>query len=752
MSVSRCKVLVKSKYNAVPLLIQLIFYWGCLMKRLQEKFFVLSVALGISTLLMGCSENGNAVLPTGAKALNSLLQSADTACTSSNCQSGLYLVTTAAELGKINKGLLAQDQSTDQWSNNHYALLVTPGTYIEDSANIFELGYYTQVLGVGENINDVVINPGVQVHNQCGPLKGAPLSFQTDFQHNPLCQTIGGLNNFWRGIENFAMDLSGLSKVNPAQTSLIFAVSQASPIRNIHVTGVPAPLTANGLLLCDYHAPDFACGYTSGGFMANSIIDGKFNPGSQQQWLARNSNIDNAGTAVWNSVFVGNHFGTVPTTGAPSFTYRAPAGNNWTNAPLSINPNTALIAEKPYLICDNCSTATDLEDLSWHMKVPALRTAAEGIDTAVGKRLPLDNKFYILSPNSGPTANGVTKLTRQKTAEINQFLATAGHHLIIAPGVYELNGGSIQIAQANTVVLGLGLPALVCNAGDPCINITAPKGVRLAGILLDAGYSLTDNLLLVGTQKDSQDNSANPIILSDMFFRIAETQLEERVPGQERQTVAAATIYTNNVIGDNLWLWRADHDKASSHSMDAIANLVNWDQDRAEYGLIVYGDQVSIYGLAVEHFRQNQTVWYGENGRVTFYQSEMPYDILSLDEWICKDPRLGITSPSHGCASYVIGQNVKHHQGLGFGIYTYFANAPIVAPAAIQAPRTANITIDHIIGKWLNGQGAMTNLVTDSDPANRQCWGYGVDQTNQFSIMETFDNVVSSQPCIDSID
>ncbi|MFN8769976.1 MAG: hypothetical protein ACK5Z5_06930 [Neisseriaceae bacterium] len=730
------------------------------MKKSYKHIYILIGVLSLITLLFGCgggssgSTSGNNPTPPptpynpiGVQALNSLLQTANNSCTSTSCKSGLYYVTNAADLAKINSGLQAQDQSTDQWTNNRYAILVAPGTYNEEST--FELGYYTQILGVAEGIDEVSINPGVQVHNQCGLLKGAPLSTQTDFKNNQLCLSVGGLNNFWRGIENFSMNLESLSRIG--QTDLIFAVSQASPLRNIHITGSANP-SANGLLLCDYQAPGYACGYTSGGFMANAKIDDKFNPGSQQQWLARNSNINNSGTALWNSVFVGNNFTVTPTPpGSLGFSYRHPVNNDWNDIPLSIVESTPVVAEKPFLQCNNCDTNTNIESLTWDLILPEIRHNAHGADTAPEQAIHINDTFYILSPKSGPTVGGVTTLNESKIEEINNFLATAGHNLIITPGVYNLDGGSINISQFNTNVLGLGLPSLVCtnNSGKACINISAEKSVRIAGLVLDAGYNLTDNLLQIGSQKNSNDNSAYPIILSDIFFRIAETQLSERDTNKERQTVAAMTIYTNNVIGDNLWLWRADHDKASSHSMEsATQNLVTWNQDRAEYGLVVYGDNVTIYGLAVEHFRQNQTVWYGENGKVYFYQSEMPYDVPSLSSWVCKDPKTGTTSPLNGCASYVIESTVTEHQGVGFGVYTYFANAPIVAPAAIKAPSgSANISIEHLLGKWLNGQGSIVNLVTNSDQLSRQCWGYSVDSANQWSVMGSFNSTATAEAC-----
>jgi hypothetical protein len=50
-------------------------------------------------------------------------------------------------------------------------------------------------------------------------------------------------------------------------------------------------------------------------------------------------------------------------------------------------------------------------------------------------------------------------------------------------------------------------------------------------------------------------------------------------------------------------------------------------------GLVVNGDNVTVYGLFVEHTQQHQTLWSGNGGRVYFYQSEMPYDPPSNAGW-----------------------------------------------------------------------------------------------------------------------
>ena len=83
-----------------------------------------------------------------------------------------------------------------------------------------------QVAGLGRSPDDVVINGSVDVHNQCDA--------------NGSCIA---LNNFWRSLSNLTINVT-----NPdfgCYTGEFWAVSQAAPMRRVHVNG---PDHADGLL------------------------------------------------------------------------------------------------------------------------------------------------------------------------------------------------------------------------------------------------------------------------------------------------------------------------------------------------------------------------------------------------------------------------------------------------------------------------------------------------------------------------
>ena len=63
-------------------------------------------------------------------------------------------------------------------------------------------------------------------------------------------------------------------------------------------------------------------------------------------------------------------------------------------------------------------------------------------------------------------------------------------------------------------------------------------------------------------------------------------------------------VNSDDVILDDIWAWRADH-----------GNGVGWTANTADTGVIVNGDDVTAYGLFVEHYQKYETIWNGQNGQ-----------------------------------------------------------------------------------------------------------------------------------------
>src|SRR5918992_2643992 len=119
---------------------------------------------------------------------------------------------------------IAAQQVDDEMGTRRYALLFKPGTYgTPDNPLIFQVGYYTEVAGLGRSPTDVTINGHVDVYNRC------------------LTPTnCIALVNFWRSLSNLTINVAGLSGCRAAGN--FWAVSQAAPMRRVNITGRPRPL------------------------------------------------------------------------------------------------------------------------------------------------------------------------------------------------------------------------------------------------------------------------------------------------------------------------------------------------------------------------------------------------------------------------------------------------------------------------------------------------------------------------------
>ena len=75
----------------------------------------------------------------------------------------------------------------------------------------------------------------------------------------------------------------------------------------------------------------------------------------------------------------------------------------------------------------------------------------------------------------------------------------AGKNLLFTPGIYHLQS-SIRVTRAGTVVLGLGYPTLVPDRGRPAMVVSNVDGVKVGGLLFEAGTVESPALLEVGNR------------------------------------------------------------------------------------------------------------------------------------------------------------------------------------------------------------------------------------------------------------
>ncbi|MET8110946.1 discoidin domain-containing protein [Streptomyces prasinus] len=501
-----------------------------------------------------------------------------------------------------------KEQESAQFGSGRHAFLFKPGTYDDLNAQI---GFYTQILGLGLRPGDTTINGDITV--DAGWFNG------------------NATQNFWRGAENLA--------VKPVNGTNRWAVSQAASFRRMHVKG--------GLNL----SPD-GYGWASGGYIADSRIDGQVGNYSQQQWYTRDSSIGGWSNSVWNQVFSGVE-------GAPATGFPEPRYTTLDTTPIS--------REKPFLYLDGNE---------YKVFAPAKRTNARGTTwangTPQGDSIPL-SKFYVVKP--GATA-----------ATINAALAQ-GLHLLFTPGVYHVDR-TIDVDRAGTIVLGLGLATIIPDHGVTAMRVADVDGVRLAGFLIDAGPVNSPTLLEIGPQGASADHAADPTTVQDVYIRIGGA-------GAGKATTSMV-VNSHDTIIDHTWVWRADHGEG-----------VGWETNRADYGVRVNGDDVLATGLFVEHFNKYDVEWYGERGRTIFYQNEKAYD--------APNQAAVQNGPTKGYAAYRVDDSVDTHEAWGLGSYcNYNVDPNIRQDHGFKTPVKPGVRFHSLLVVSLGGMGHYHHVINDT--------------------------------------
>ncbi len=542
---------------------------------------------------------------------------------------------------------IAAQQVDNEMGPARYALLFKPGVYGSASTPLtFQVGYYTEVAGLGASPTDVTINGHVDVYNRCLTPSNCI-----------------ALVNFWRSLSNLTINVMGLGGCRSSGN--FWAVSQAAPMRRVKIAG-------GNLTLMDYctAGPQYA----SGGFISDSQTGFIIN-GSQQQFIVRDSSIGGWSNGVWNQVFSG-------VIGAPAQSFGSTPYNPPPYTTLATSPVTR---ERPLLYVDASG--------DYKVFVPALRHNSVGTTwsagPAAGTSLPIQD-FFVASPSDS-------------VGKINSALAQ-GQHLLLTPGVYHLDK-TIAVKRADTIVLGLGFPTLIPENGIAALTVADVSGVKLAGFMVDAGPQNSPVLLQVGDDHQVGEGSdhrpgggaANPTSLHDIFFRIG--------GAAAGKATVSLVVNSDDVILDDIWAWRADHGSG-----------VGWTVNTADTGVVVNGDDVTAYGLFVEHYQKYQLIWNGENGRTIFFQNEMPYDPPTQADW----SHDGV----NGFAAYKVADSVATHEAWGMGSYCFFNVGPdIHAERGFEVPVNGGVLLHDILTVYLSANGGIDHVVNDT--------GAAVNSTNQ---------------------
>eukprot|EP00930_Biecheleria_cincta_P063042 TRINITY_DN4852_c0_g1_i5.p1 TRINITY_DN4852_c0_g1~~TRINITY_DN4852_c0_g1_i5.p1 ORF type:complete len:602 (+),score=112.21 TRINITY_DN4852_c0_g1_i5:1814-3619(+) len=515
-----------------------------------------------------------------------------------------------------------------------------------------------------------------------------------------------------------------------------WAVSQAAPLRRLHIK--------NQLRL--HH-----CGFgpscmASGGFMANLVVGGKVDFGSQQQWFTRNVELkQGVEGGAWNFVFVGSP-------GAPASSFQK--GDHKAISNISRTP---VIAEKPFITIDpdgrytlqipkvqNNTVGATLRLTDAPVQSVPFEEALGSIEEVVCKTMkagesdnPLEKEFNMMKRAVGagvpafdcrlesivgsfqckalllPWKQGFDPFAAlyevyvaresDATAKIQDKL-DAALHVVLTPGIYNLTK-SLVLSQPGQTLLGLGMATLMSPSdGSPCVRVAGNvPGVRLAGMMLGASVPAAGikpgSLIEWGTIVD-EGQFDDPGLLFDIFARVGGD-------AAEAETGTVLKINSGNVIGDHLWLWRADHAKLKpgeapgwlSPTKRSQYHVVQSSEAKAQHGLEVFGNDVVMYGLQVEHFLQDQTIWYGERGRTFFYQCELPYDVTQT------------SFADKGYAGYKVNDSVMNHTTYGVGVYSFFRDVQVLVPTAVVVPNKPTVHMVNVFSRFLDGYGGIQSVM-----------------------------------------
>ena len=247
------------------------------------------------------------------------------------------------------------------------------------------------------------------------------------------------------------------------------------------------------------------------------------------------------------------------------------------------------------------------------------------------------------------------------------------------------------MTRANTVLLGLGYATLRPTNGVTAMTTADVDGLILAGLLFDAGATNSPVLLDVGPSGSKASHAKNPISLHDVYFRLGGAAVG--------RASVSLRINSNDTIVDHTWIWRADHGAG-----------VGWKSNTGANGVVVNGNNVTAYGLFVEHYQEYQVVWNGNGGRVYFYQSEIPYDPPD-------QPSYTSGPGTNGWASYKVADKVTSHEAWGLGIYSVFRNRGVVLTRAIEVPKNPNVKFHSLITVRLGNNGEISNVINDTGGA-----------------------------------
>lgn len=535
-----------------------------------------------------------------------------------------------------------------QYISERYVFLFLEGVY--DDINIV-INYYTSFLGVDAS-KVILNNSSVNIP-----------AYYADYK-------VGALDNFWRSLENMTLNLRDLK--NDQKRSFQWAASQAAPLRNVVINSAEDEIWFFSL----NHDPNPKSVYASGGYASNIKTTNSIILGGQQQFCFDNldgtKELSEKGLASWNTV-VSN---------SPTVKVTTSRSNN---------PDPPALPSTSLAIAVSTQRKTKPK--------PSLSIDADAITINVHGTAYTD--VFVALPQ------------KTSTSQINEALEN-NLAVLLTPGYYKLSE-PIRVSKSNSVLFSMGMTTIENSHSNAALIVEDDlQGVVISGLFIQANDESTllkgdaTSLLQIGRTSSDKRASDFSVYLYDVFIRVGaanDGQGLGPLRSKNQGIQSMVDIFMNDVMIENMWLWRADH-VAPGGTM--IRNGLGPDMAYCENALRVQGSNLSIFGLACEHTLKDLVVWSGDYGMVSFYQCELPYDA---------------PTDSNGLWNYsgfvLKGSNFL---GYGMGVYSFFATKfnskrnSTCKQGILMDGNVENSKITNAFTVFLDpekGQGSISTVIND---------------------------------------
>ncbi len=299
-----------------------------------------------------------------------------------------------------------------------------------------------------------------------------------------------------------------------------------------------------------------------------------------------------------------------------------------------------------------------------------------------GTSLPLSD-FYL--------ANSTT----DTAATINAALAT-GEDVLLEPGAYSVSA-PLTVPSANEVILGLGEATVTATTNTPTIVVDdAATGTILAGFDANGmAFNATTNTgpyaaeqIEIGNTPNATGSLTDPTTLSDV------------------STISNST--TDELINQNDVLQNQAEIQSNNNSGNGYTTT-NWPaESSSDYGVIVNGNDVTLEGIWLEHFKMTEATWNGNGGQVIFLENELPLTIPYSAAGV--QPSFWMENSSFdGYPSLAVSPSVTSFTLTGMQSWSRFSSGcDCLVTSLITAPVKRHVSLNDIFSGQILGSVSLS--------------------------------------------